>query len=149
MIRFNPLPGFGVEAEQFLHHVPAHEEIGMVEEAGDPAVRLLLMSYELLAVDRRVLTEEALDKALKELAATEAEALSSLISTSAGPEITEPAQEEMYVVVRGRLHADGRDRGDQRRDRNHRCRWPLHLHEQRSQSNCNCSIPSEGSQQVE
>jgi 3-phenylpropionate/trans-cinnamate dioxygenase ferredoxin component len=29
--------------------------------AGDPAIRLLLMSYELLAVDRRVLTEEALD----------------------------------------------------------------------------------------
>ena len=27
----------------------------------DPAIRLLLMSYELLAVDRRVLTEEALD----------------------------------------------------------------------------------------
>jgi 3-phenylpropionate/trans-cinnamate dioxygenase ferredoxin component len=29
--------------------------------AGDPAIRLLLMSYELLAVDRRVLAEEALD----------------------------------------------------------------------------------------
>jgi nitrite reductase/ring-hydroxylating ferredoxin subunit len=29
--------------------------------AADPAVRLLLMSYDLLAVDRRVLTEEALD----------------------------------------------------------------------------------------
>jgi 3-phenylpropionate/trans-cinnamate dioxygenase ferredoxin component len=29
--------------------------------AGDPAIRLLLMSYELLAVDRRLLAEEALD----------------------------------------------------------------------------------------
>jgi len=29
--------------------------------AGDPAVRLLLMSYELLAVDRRLIAEEALD----------------------------------------------------------------------------------------
>lgn len=29
--------------------------------AGDPAVRLLLMSYDLLAVDRRTLAEEALD----------------------------------------------------------------------------------------
>ena len=29
--------------------------------AADPAIRLLLMSYELLAVDRRVLAEEALD----------------------------------------------------------------------------------------
>jgi nitrite reductase/ring-hydroxylating ferredoxin subunit len=29
--------------------------------AGDPAIRLLLMSYELLAVDRRVMAEEALD----------------------------------------------------------------------------------------
>ena len=28
---------------------------------GDPAIRLLLMSYDLLAVDRRTLTEEALD----------------------------------------------------------------------------------------
>src|SRR4030095_12327823 len=29
--------------------------------AGDPAIRLLLMSYELLAVDRRLQAEEALD----------------------------------------------------------------------------------------
>src|SRR5262245_37140311 len=29
--------------------------------AADPAIRLLLMSYELLAVDRRLLAEEALD----------------------------------------------------------------------------------------
>ncbi|HTG12574.1 MAG TPA: NifU family protein, partial [Candidatus Eisenbacteria bacterium] len=29
--------------------------------AGDPAIRLLLMSYELLAVDRRLVAEEALD----------------------------------------------------------------------------------------
>ena len=40
----------GMAGEAFLNRL-----------AGDPAIRLLLMSYELLAVDRRLLAEEALD----------------------------------------------------------------------------------------
>ena len=40
----------GMAGEAFIHRL-----------AADPAIRLLLMSYELLAVDRRLLAEEALD----------------------------------------------------------------------------------------
>lgn len=40
----------GMAGEAFIHRL-----------CGDPAVRLLLMSYDLVAVDRRILAEEALD----------------------------------------------------------------------------------------
>lgn len=40
----------GMAGDAFLHRL-----------CGDPAIRLLLMSYDLVAVDRRIMTEEALD----------------------------------------------------------------------------------------
>ncbi len=45
---FNAIVGIG--GEQFMDRLTA-----------DPAIRLLLMSYDLLAVDRRIIAEEALD----------------------------------------------------------------------------------------
>ena len=73
----HPDPEVGLATTKLLEHVDAVHRtalthlMGAIQSmagdafinrlTGDPAIRLLLMSYNLLAVDRRTLTEEALD----------------------------------------------------------------------------------------
>ena len=71
---------------------------------GDPAIRLLLMSYELLAVDRRLLAEEALDVVR-----------SHLHDHGIDVELVDVVGGAVYVRVHG-LRAGGPDVGAVRHD---------------------------------
>ncbi|MDQ6634182.1 MAG: Rieske 2Fe-2S domain-containing protein [Gemmatimonadota bacterium] len=73
----HPDPAVGAATSTLLHHIDTvHRSalahlMGAIQSmagdafvnrlTGDPAIRLLLMSYDLLAVDRRTLAEEAID----------------------------------------------------------------------------------------
>lgn len=76
-LQSHPDPGVGAQVESLLHGIDAVHRTALThlfqaiqglggetfvnKLTADPAIRLLLMSYDLLAVDRRIHTEEALD----------------------------------------------------------------------------------------
>lgn len=77
--------------------------------AGDPAVRLLLMSYDLLPVDRRVLAEEALDAVRPALGARGLEvelvevvggAVTVRLHGAHGPTAPDAARRELEAALR-------------------------------------------------
>ncbi len=79
----------------------------------DPAIRLLFMSYDLLAVDRRIITEEALDAVR-----------GHLHSHGVDVELLEVAGSEVFVRLHG-LEASGLSEEDVKHDIEEALRIPL------------------------